>query len=223
MTGRLSVVATPIGNVEDVTLRALRVLTHADGIVAEDARRTRRLLSALNISASVSSFPAFAEVKRTPQLLARLQAGEKLAFCTDCGTPAVSDPGRRLIDAAIDAGIEVEVIPGPSALTAAISVSGLDAAHVAFLGFAPRTRSRLSRSVAGAFKLDLAVAFFESPQRLQKTLAALAEISQDRRAVVARELTKVHETVHRGTCASLADLFAKTPPRGECTVLIEAR
>ena len=223
MTGKLSVIGTPIGNIEDITLRAPRVLTQADAVVAEDVRRTRKLLSAHNIPASVTSFPAFAEVKRTPQLVARLQSGEKLAFCTDAGTPAVSDPGRRLIDAAIEAEIEIEVIPGPSALTAAISVCGLDVAHVAFLGFAPKTRGKLLRSTQGAFGLDLAVAFFESPQRLQKTLAALAEVAGNRRAVVARELTKIHETVHRGTCATLAQYFAEHPPKGECTVLIEAR
>src|SRR4029077_21026745 len=108
-------------------------------------------------------------------------------------------------------------------LTAAISVSGFDLAHVAFLGFAPKTRGKLLRSVAGAFQLDLAVAFFESPQRLQKTLAALAEVAGSRRAAVARELTKIHETVHRGTCEELAQFFLHTAPRGECTVLIEAR
>ena len=223
MTGKLSVVGTPIGNLNDVTLRAIDVLREADAIVAEDGRRTRKLLSAHKISASVTSLPAFAEVRRTPPLLERLQSGENLALCTDGGTPGVSDPGKRLVDAAIAAGISVEVIPGPSALTAAISVCGLDMAHVAFLGFAPKTRGKLLRAVGGALAIDLAVAFFESPQRLQKTLEALSEVAATRRAVVARELTKVHETVHRGTCAELAQVFLESPPKGECTVLIEAR
>src|SRR5580704_631827 len=170
MTGKLSIVGTPIGNMEDITLRALSVLAQADTVVAEDVRRTRQLLSAHQIPASVTSLPAFAEAKRTPALLERLEAGENLAFCTDGGMPAVSDPGKQLVDAAIEAGIVVEVLPGPSALTAAIAVSGLDLAHVAFLGFAPRTRSKLLRSVASALAMDLGVAFFESPYRLQKTL-----------------------------------------------------
>jgi 16S rRNA (cytidine1402-2'-O)-methyltransferase len=222
MTGKLSVVGTPIGNINDITLRALDVLRAADTVVAEDGRRTRKLLSAHKIPAAVTSLPAFAEVTRTPQLLRRLEAGQNLALCTDGGTPAVSDPGRRLVDAAIAAGIAVEVIPGPSALTAAISVSGVDMARVAFLGFAPKTRGKLLRAVSGAFATDLAVAFFESPHRLQQTLEKLAEITGTRRTVVARELTKIHETVLRGTCEELAQQLAATPPKGECTVLIEA-
>jgi len=223
MTGKLSVVATPIGNVDDITLRALRVLAEADAVVAEDGRRTRKLLSVHSIPASVTSLPAFAEAQRTPQLLARLSAGQNLALCTDGGTPAVSDPGRRLVDAAIEAGLEIEVIPGPSPLPSSISVSGLDMAHVAFLGFASKTRSKLLRLVSGSFAIDLSVAFFESPHRLQKTLEALANVAGSRRAVVARELTKVHETVKRGTCAELAEFFFDAPPKGECTILIEAR
>ena len=223
MSGMLSVVATPIGNMDDITLRALKVFEECDGVVAEDSRRTRSLLSAHGLRAPITSLPAFAEADRIPHLLERLLAGEHLVLCTDSGTPAISDPGRKLVNAVLEADIDVEVIPGPSAITAAISISGLDVAHFAFLGFAPRTFSRLSKKVEAALDDGLAVVFYESPHRLAKTLDRLADLTGDRRVVVAREVTKVHETIHRGTCASLAFEFQVRAPRGEITVIIEAK
>ena len=221
--GKLSVVGTPIGNIDDLTVRARNVLAECDGVIAEDGRRTRALLTAHGISNSITSLPAFDEQRRVPQLIARLVEGQHLALCTGSGTPTVSDPGAKLVAAAIAAGAEVVAIPGPSALVAALSISGLNTAHFAFIGFAPRTPSKLRRMVEAALSDDLSCVFFEAPQRLGKTLAGLSEMVGERRVAVARELTKMHETVHLGTCQTLSEQFLATAPRGECTVIIEAR
>jgi 16S rRNA (cytidine1402-2'-O)-methyltransferase len=221
-TGVLAVVATPIGNLEDVTLRALRTLRECDAVVAEDSRRTRALLTANGVSRPILSLPAFDEQRRLPQLMRRLDAGETLALCTDAGTPSVSDPGARLVRAARAAGHRVVPIPGASALTAALSASGLPADAFCFLGFLPRTPGRLARVVEQALAGRRTLAFFESPLRLVKTLNRLAPLLGEREVVVARELTKQHERFHVGTAAELAVEFTATPPRGECTVMIAA-
>ncbi len=222
-TGTLAVVATPIGNLEDITMRALRVLRECDAVVAEDSRRTTRLLTAHGVRRPVLSLPAFDEWRRIPGLLERLDRGETLALCTDAGTPGVSDPGAMLVRAALDAGHRVTPIPGPSALTAALAASGLPASTFSFLGFLPRTSGKLVRVLEQALQEDRTIAFFESPMRLVKTLRAAAPVLGDRPVVVARELTKIHETLHRGTAATLADEFTARPPRGECTVVVGAR
>jgi 16S rRNA (cytidine1402-2'-O)-methyltransferase len=220
--GLLYVVATPIGNLEDITLRALRVLGESDAVVAEDTRRTRQLLTAHRISRPLISLPAHDEHRRVPALVERLLAGETLALCTDAGTPVISDPGARLVGAARAAGVDVVPIPGPSALTAALSASGLRGDLVVFLGFLPRSPGKLRRSVQAGLSVDATVAFYESPLRLARTLSLIAPACGGRPVVVARELTKVHETFHTGTAATLAEAFAAHPPRGECTVLIGA-
>lgn len=220
--GVLAVVATPIGNLEDITLRALRTLRECDCVVAEDSRRTRALLTAHAVSRPVVSLPAFDEQRRVPQLLARLDRGEALALCTDAGTPALSDPGARFVRAARAAGHTVVPVPGPSAVTAALSASGLAADSFCFLGFLPRTPGRLVRTVEQALGGKRTLTFFESPQRLAKTLRLLSPVLGEREVVVARELTKRHETFHAGTAAELAAQFTSAPPRGECTVLIAA-
>ena len=158
-----------------------------------------------------------------PQLVERLARGETLALCTDAGTPAVSDPGAMLVRAAVDAGHRVTPIPGASALTAAIAASGLPAGTFCFLGFLPRTAGKLVRVLEEALREDRTIAFFESPMRLTKTLRIAIPVLGDRPVVVARELTKVHETLHRGTAAALVEEFTAQPPRGECTVLVGAR
>ena len=218
----LAVVATPIGNLEDVTLRALRTLRESDAVVAEDSRRTRALLTAHSISRPVVSLPAFDERRRIPTLIARLDRGERLALCTDAGTPALSDPGARLVRAARAAGHEVTPVPGPSALTAALSASGLPADSFCFLGFLPRTAGKLERVLSDALQMRRTLAFFESPLRLAATLRLASVALGEREVVVARELTKLHETFHVGTAASLASEFSERPPRGECTVLVAA-
>ncbi|MBJ7610206.1 MAG: 16S rRNA (cytidine(1402)-2'-O)-methyltransferase [Candidatus Dormibacteraeota bacterium] len=220
--GLLYVVATPIGNLEDITLRALRVLGECDGVIAEDTRRTRQLLTAHGLGRPLHSLPAHDEQRRVPALLDRLLAGEVLALCSDAGTPVVSDPGAALVRGARDAGIAVVPIPGASALTAALSGSGLRGDRVCFLGFLPRSPGKLRRTVEAGLAFDGTLVFYESTLRLARTLARITPVCGDRPVVVARELTKVHETFHTGTAATLADAFAAHPPRGECTVLIGA-
>jgi 16S rRNA (cytidine1402-2'-O)-methyltransferase len=224
VSGTLQVVATPIGNLEDITLRALRVLRECDAIVAEDTRRTRALLSAHEIPGGrpILSLPAFNEERRIPAILERLDSGETVALVTDGGTPGVSDPGMHLVRAAWERGHLVTPIPGPSALIAALSASGLDANAFCFLGFLPRTPGKLVRLLGRALELERTVAFHESPMRIARTLNHAAGLLGEREVVVAREVTKLHETFHRGTAAELAAEFAQTPPRGECTVLVGA-
>jgi 16S rRNA (cytidine1402-2'-O)-methyltransferase len=222
-TGTLAVVATPIGNLEDITLRALRVLRECDAVVAEDSRRTKALLTAHGVQKPVLSLPAFDERRRIPQLIERLDRGETLALCTDAGTPALSDPGSLLVSAAVEAGHRVTPIPGASALTAALAASGLPGNAFCFLGFLPRTPGKLVRLLEQALQEDRTLAFFESPMRLVKTLRIAAPVLGERPVIVARELSKVHETMHRGTAAALVEEFTAHPPRGECTVLIGAR
>lgn len=223
MSGVLYVVATPIGNLEDITLRALRVLRECDGVVAEDTRRTRQLLTAHGISQPVQSLPAHAEERRVPALLEQLGAGRRLALCSDAGTPVLSDPGALLVAEARAAGVLVVPIPGASALVTALAGSGLRGDRVCFLGFLPRSPTKLRRSVETGLLTAGTVAFFESPLRLARTLTLISDACGERPVVVGRELTKVHETFHTGTAASLAAAFSASPPRGECTVLIGAR
>jgi 16S rRNA (cytidine1402-2'-O)-methyltransferase len=218
----LYVVATPIGNLEDITLRALRVLRECDTVVAEDSRRTRALLTAHGINVRVVSLPAHDETRRVPGLLDRLDAGEVIALCTDGGTPAISDPGAALVRAAWRSGHRVVPVPGPSAVVAALSACGLAADQFCFLGFLPRTPGKLTRALAGALESGRTLAFYESPQRLARTLRLASDVLGSREVVVARELTKVHETFHVGTALELADEFVASPPRGECTVLVGA-
>jgi 16S rRNA (cytidine1402-2'-O)-methyltransferase len=220
--GLLAVVATPIGNLEDITIRALRVLRECDAVIAEDTRRTRALLTAHGISRPVLSLPAHDEHRRVPQLLARLDSGQSLALCTDAGTPAISDPGSALLRAARDAGHRITAIPGPSAVTAALSISGFPASTFCFLGFLPRTPGRMRRVLTEALELGTTLAFFESPQRLGRTLRLAGALLAEREVLVARELTKMHETLHVGTADELAAEFTAHPPRGECTVLVSA-
>ena len=222
-TGILAVVATPIGNLEDITLRALRVLGECDAVIAEDSRRTRALLSAHGVRKPVLSLPAFDERRRVPQLIERLERGETLALCTDAGTPALSDPGAILVRAALDGGHRVTPIPGASALTAALASSGFPASAFCFLGFLPRTPGKLIRVLEEAMREDRTIAFFESPMRITKTLRLATPVLGDRPVVVAREMTKLHETMHRGTAATLVVEFTARPPRGECTVVVGAR
>lgn len=222
MSGVLFVVATPIGNLEDVSLRALRVLRECHAVVAEDTRRTRGLLSHHGIQARLLSLPAHDEARRVPALVERLVAGEDLALCTDGGTPVVSDPGAVLVRAAREAGVTVSPVPGPCAVVAAVSATGLGAGGFCFLGFLPRTPGKLTRALEQALTTGRTLAFYESPLRLARTLRLAAGVLGDREVVVARELTKLHETFHTGTAAQLARDFGERPPRGECTVLVAA-
>lgn len=203
--GRLYVIATPIGNLGDITLRAVETLRGADRILAEDTRRARALLSHLGIAGKpVDRFDAHASEADAARAAARLSAGESIAFMTDAGTPVVSDPGTALVRAAAAAGARVVAIPGPSAVMAAVSASGLVTGGFRFLGFLPRGGRERREALAMVTATPEAVVLFESPRRLRETLAELAERMRGRRAVIARELTKVHEEILRGTVEELA-------------------
>ena len=218
MTGTLYVVATPIGNLEDLTPRAARVLGEVSLIAAEDTRRTRKLLSSLGLSTRAVSYNEHNARQRTPGLLDALREGD-VALVTDAGAPGVSDPGARLVAEAAQAGFSVVSVPGPSAVTAALAVAGFPADEFHFLGFLPRTRKARRAALTGASSLRATLVLFEAPHRLPSALADVAEILGDRRIAVCREMTKVHEEVFRGTALEAMAYFDM--PRGEFTLVIE--
>jgi 16S rRNA (cytidine1402-2'-O)-methyltransferase len=221
--GRLQVVATPIGNLSDLSTRARQALDEASLIAAEDTRHTLGMLQAMGISKPMVSLHAYNEGQRVPDLLERLRAGEVIALVSDAGTPLLSDPGFELVSAAASAGFEVRVIPGPSAITAALAVAGLPTSRFCFEGFLP-SRSRERRTeLARLARETRTLVFFEAPHRIAETLADLvSEFGGERRAVVARELTKTHETIYRGTLSELAQQAANDTnfQRGEITVVV---
>jgi 16S rRNA (cytidine1402-2'-O)-methyltransferase len=217
----LAVCATPIGNLEDVTLRVLRELAEADVVLAEDTRHTRVLLDRHGIRARLLSYHEHNEAKRTAELLPRLQAGERVALVSDAGLPGVSDPGARLVAAALEAGVPVTVLPGASAVETALVASGLVGERYQFVGYLPRGERALLELGAELARWPWPVVAFESPQRLPRTLAALARVLPDRPAAVCRELTKRFEEVARGTVAELAARFSE-PVRGEVTLVVGA-
>lgn len=221
--GRLQVVATPIGNLSDVSTRVRQALEGASIIAAEDTRHTGALLQALGIARPLLSLHGHNETQRVPEILARLSAGETIALVSDAGTPLLSDPGYELVRAATEAGIDVEAVPGPSAITAALAVAGLPVSRFCFEGFLPARERERRAHLSGLVDEPRTLVFFEAPHRIAATLADLAaELGSDRRAVVARELTKAHETVYRGTLADLAQRAAKEDnfQRGEITLVV---
>jgi len=217
--GRLSVVATPIGNLEDVTLRALRVLREADVILAEDTRRTRTLCARHDIHTRLEAYHAHSSEAVLRRWVDALSEGRHLALVTDAGTPLVSDPGAELVREAVRVGAAVESIPGASAFTAALSVAALPFDTVRFAGFAPRAGKRRRAWLEAIVGGSDASVFFEAPVRVGRTLAELAALAPEREAAVCRELTKAHEEVVRGTLAALADRF-EGGARGEITVVV---
>ncbi len=218
--GTLHVIATPIGNLEDVTLRALAALREADLLYAEDTRHTRILLDRYGIALRPRSLHAHNEAARCGEALAALAAGKRVALVSDAGTPTVSDPGARLAAEAIAAGHQVVALPGASAVLAALVVSGLPATPFTFIGFLPRKGRERSELLERLRTRPETLVLFESPQRLAATLAELAEAFGARRACVARELTKLYEEAARGTLAVLAERFHEGA-RGEITLVIE--
>jgi len=219
--GALVVCPTPIGNLSDVTLRLLEELRSADVVACEDPRRTRILLERHGISVPVLAVHEHNEAARAGELVERIRAGERVALATDAGMPAVSDPGARIVAAVAAADLPVTVLPGPSAVTAAVAASGLGGGGFAFAGFLPRPAAKAAAAVRRLDPAGLPVVAFESPQRLAATLAALAEAQPDRRAVVCRELSKLHEQIERGTLADLAQAFSG-PAKGEVTLVLAA-
>jgi 16S rRNA (cytidine1402-2'-O)-methyltransferase len=217
----LAVCATPIGNLEDVTLRVLDELREADLVLCEDTRHTRMLLDRHGIAAKLQSYHEHNEAQRVAELVPRLLAGERIALVSDSGLPGISDPGARLIAAALDAGVRVSVLPGASAVETALVASGLVGDRYQFVGFLPRGAAQLDALWTQLAAWPFAVVAFESPKRLPRTLASLAHALPDRPAAVCRELTKLYEEVVRGTAAELAARFSE-PPKGEIVLVLGA-
>jgi 16S rRNA (cytidine1402-2'-O)-methyltransferase len=223
MAGTLHLVATPIENLGDVTARAVEVLRAAAFVVCEDTRHSGPWLRSLGVQAPLLSLPAFAEKERIGGIVARLEAGEDGALVTDAGSPGISDPGEALVAEAVARGIQVVPVPGPSAVIAALSASGLPSGRFHFLGFLPRSgpdRTAVLDEVAG---LRATLVLYEAARRLDATLTDLEKALGARRAVVARELTKVHEEFVRGTLTELAARYRDKPPLGEVVLLVEGR
>jgi 16S rRNA (cytidine1402-2'-O)-methyltransferase len=217
VSGRLVVCPTPIGNLEDVTLRVLSALRDADVVACEDTRRTRVLLDRYGVSGQLVSYHEHNEQARSAELVERMRAGAVAALVSDAGMPLVSDPGYVLVHACVAAGLPVEVLPGPSAAITALVASGLPAASWVFAGFLPRKKGDLARLFASSSGTVVA---FESPRRVPATLALLASVDPGREVAVCRELTKAHEEVVRGSAAELAERYAEAPPRGEVVLVL---
>ncbi|MGH7834566.1 MAG: 16S rRNA (cytidine(1402)-2'-O)-methyltransferase [Candidatus Binatia bacterium] len=219
MAGVLYIVATPIGNLEDITARALRVLREVDVIAAEDTRETRKLLSRYEIATSLTSYYDSIEASKAPLLIEQLKAGKKIALVSDAGTPMLSDPGARLVRGAVEHNIRVIPIPGPSALTAALSASGLAVERFVFEGFLPAKRTERRERLSLLRNEQRTLFFFEAPHRVQETLRDFLEILGDRQMVLAREVTKVHEEFLRGTVSEVIAESEQRRLKGEITLI----
>ena len=220
MPGTLYVVATPIGNLHDLSPRAASVLRSVDVVASEDTRRTGKLLAHVGAQPRLLSFHAHSGPRRTATLLEMLAEGRDVALVTDAGTPAVSDPGPDLVAAARAAGSTVVAVPGPSAVATALSASGLPADRYLFLGFVPRKGAERARLLARAVEEEWTAVFFEAPGRVGALLRDVAALAPGRQAVVARELTKLHEEFRTGTVEELGEYYSITEPKGEITVLL---
>jgi 16S rRNA (cytidine1402-2'-O)-methyltransferase len=219
MTGKLVICPTPIGNLEDVTLRVLAALREADVVACEDTRRTRKLLDRYGVTAPLVSYHDHNERQRAPELVARMRAGEVVALVSDAGMPLISDPGFTLVQATVAAGLAVDVLPGPSAALAALVASALPAQRWRFVGFLPRRKGELTELLQAN---DETLVAFESPQRLAQTLELLAQLDSGRPVAVCRELTKIHEEVVRGSAAELASRYATQQAKGEVALVVGA-
>jgi 16S rRNA (cytidine1402-2'-O)-methyltransferase len=219
--GTLYVVSTPIGNMGDFSFRAVEVLKQVAAVLAEDTRHSRHLLDRYTIETPLLPYHEHNEAKATPRLIERLRGGEQLALISDAGTPLLSDPGARLVRAAVEAGIAVSPVPGASALLAALVASGLDLDRFTFYGFLPRKGGERRSTIAEIIDLRHAAVVYEAPSRVGDTLAELAAAGGGERAtVVARELTKQYEELRRGTVAALAAYYLDAPPRGEVVIVV---
>jgi 16S rRNA (cytidine1402-2'-O)-methyltransferase len=218
--GTLYLVATPIGNLEDITLRALRTLRECDIIAAEDTRRTGLLLKHLGVAKPQISYHQFNEARRSEEILERLRRGEKVALVSDAGTPGISDPGVRVVQAVVAAGLRVESVPGPCALIAGLTASGLPTEEFHFLGFLPHKSGARLRQLQALRTVPGALVLYESPFRIRRLIDELIEVFPHRHVVVARELTKRFEEYCRGLPRDLLDRWGQRPPKGEFVVLI---
>ena len=221
-TGRLFVVATPIGNLGDATPRSVEVLRSVDAIAAEDTRRTRKLLTHFGITTRLLSYHDHNEERASRQLLERIEEGEDIALVSDAGTPLVADPGYRLVSLCAERGIEVIAVPGPSAVVAALSVAGLPPQPFYFAGYLPRKSGQRRSRLATLADLPCTVIYYESPHRIAAALKDMHEVLGNRKAVVARELTKIHEEVLRGTLGELSAVAAGRNLKGEIVVVVGA-
>jgi len=221
--GTLYLVATPIGNLEDITLRALRVLRECDVVAAEDTRHTGRLLKHFEISKPLLSYFQFNEARRSQEILERLRRGEKVALVTDAGSPGISDPGERVVKAAVTAGLRVEPVPGPCALVAALTASGLPADEFHFVGFLPHKSGQRRNRLQSLQGVGGTMVLYESPYRVEKLLGELNELFPERTVVLARELTKKFEEFLRGKPAELMAHAQKRTLKGEFVVLVAPR
>ena len=223
MAGTLYLCATPIGNLEDITLRALRVLKEADTILCEDTRRTRILCSKFEISSRLESYHIFNEHGRTPELIRRVRSGEKIALVSDAGMPCIADPGFLLVREAVEAGIEPEIVPGVSAVIFSVAASALPSDRFAFHGFLPVKSGRRAARLEEIAATKLTAVVFESPYRLSKLLNEIPRyFGPEVPVVIVREATKVHQEILRGTAAELAEKHGKRTWKGECVVIIGA-
>ena len=221
MPGTLFIVATPIGNLEDITLRALRTLKECDLVAAEDTRRTGVLLKHFEISKPLISYFQFNEAKRSEEIISRLKAGEKIALVTDAGSPGISDPGERVVKAAINAGLRVEAVPGPAALIAGLTASGLPTDRFYFLGFLPHKSGQRRKVVESLKAIQDTLVFYESPYRIERLLEELSELLPARQVVLGRELTKRYEEFLRGKPAELLAHMRQRSIKGEFVVIVE--
>jgi 16S rRNA (cytidine1402-2'-O)-methyltransferase len=218
----LYLVATPIGNLEDITLRALRVLRECDVVAAEDTRHSGQLLKHFGISKPLLSYFQFNEAKRSEEILARLARGEKIALVTDAGSPGISDPGERVVKAAIAAGFRVESIPGACALIAGLTASGLPTDEFHFVGFLPHKSGQRKNKLESLKTISGTLVFYESPYRIEKLLGELNEIFPEREVVIAREMTKKFEEFLRGKPAALLEIAKQRSLKGEFVVMVSA-
>jgi 16S rRNA (cytidine1402-2'-O)-methyltransferase len=221
-TGCLYLVATPIGNLEDITLRALRILKEADQVACEDTRHTQKLLHHYSIQKTLVSYHEHNEMTRAPELVLAMEQGAQIALVSDAGMPLVSDPGYRLVTLALRHHLPVVPIPGPSALLAALSASGLPNEEFLFAGFLPARTGERHRALERLRIEDRTIIFYEAPHRIEETLAAAYEVLGNRPACIAREVTKLHEEFRRGTLSELRASLSEKPARGEITLLIGA-
>src|ERR1035437_84495 len=218
--GTLYLVATPIGNLEDITLRALRVLKECDVVAAEDTRHSGKLLRHFGIEKSLLSYFRFNEAKRSEEIIQRLRRGEKVALVTDAGSPGISDPGERVVKAAIAAGLRVESGPGPGALVAALHATALPTDEFHFIGFLPHKSGQRRNKLESLKGFDGTLVLYESPYRIEKLLGELGEVFPEREVVLARELTKKFEEYLRGKPAALLEITRKRGLKGEFVVML---
>lgn len=222
MSSKLYIVSTPIGNLEDITLRALNILKQVDLIACEDTRTTKKLLSRYQIQKPLTSYHEHNEIEKAKELLSMLQEGHSIALVTDAGTPGVSDPGYRIVKLASENGVQIFSVPGPSAAIAALSISGLPTSSFTFLGFPPKQKKRLIEYLERIKDYPETLVFYESPRRVIKTLESMAEVFGERNASLGREITKMYEETLRGTLSEIVTtLKSRDNLKGEFTLVIE--